>query len=60
MQNNYASRTSKVQFLINIFSYFWFCFVVLQIIVFNVIFQWNDFGDGAKSLLFNLYGECES
>jgi hypothetical protein len=46
---------------------FWLCFVVLQVIVFNVVFQWNDFGELVSVmeqnpcyLIDNLYGECES
>jgi hypothetical protein len=27
------------------FFFFWLCFVVLQVIVFNVILQWSVFGE---------------
>jgi len=45
---------------------FWFCFVVLQVTMFNVVFQWNGFGELVSvmernpcCLIDNLYGECE-
>jgi hypothetical protein len=47
--------------------YFWLCFVVLQVIVFNVVFQWSDFGELVSVIeqnpccsIGNLYNECES
>jgi hypothetical protein len=46
---------------------FWFGFVVLQVIVFNVVFQWSGFGELVSMMernpcysIDNLYGECES
>jgi hypothetical protein len=55
---------SKVQLLC---FCFWLCFVVLQVIVFNVVFQWSGFGELVSVMernpccsIDNLYGECES
>jgi hypothetical protein len=52
----------KVQFFV-----FCFYFVVLQVIVFNVVFQWSGFGELVSVIEQNLYcsieifyGECES
>jgi hypothetical protein len=52
----------KVQFFV-----FCFYFVVLQVIVFNVVFQWSGFGELVSVMernlcysIDNLYGECES
>jgi len=52
----------KVQFFV-----FCFYFVVLQVIVFNVVFQWSDFGELVSVIEQNpycsieiFYGECES
>jgi hypothetical protein len=46
---------------------FWFCFVVLQVIVFNVVLQWSSFGELVLVMernpcfsIDNLYEECES
>jgi hypothetical protein len=25
--------------------YFWLCFVILKVIMFNVVFQWSGFGE---------------
>jgi hypothetical protein len=52
----------KVQFFV-----FCFYFVVLQVIVFNVVFQWSGFGELVLVIEQNpycsieiFYGECES
>ncbi len=46
---------------------FWLCFVVLQVIVFNVVLQWSSFGELVSMMernpccsIDNLYDECES
>ncbi len=41
-ENYCVSRTLKVQLLV---FCFWLCFVVLQIIMFNVVLQWSGFGE---------------
>jgi hypothetical protein len=47
--------------------YFWFCFVGLQVIVFNVVLQWSGFGELVSMMernpcysIDNLHSECES
>ncbi len=64
MPKYYASRTLKIQFLV---LCFWFCFVVLQVTMFNVVLQWSGFGELVLGMernpccsIDNLYGECES
>jgi hypothetical protein len=59
-----ASRTSKGQFFV---FCFWLCFVVLQVIVFTVVFQWSGFGElvpvmeqNPCCLIENIYKECKS
>jgi hypothetical protein len=54
----------KVQLLVFCFL---LCFIVLQVIVFNVVFQWSSFGELVSVMernpcysIDNLYGECES
>jgi hypothetical protein len=46
---------------------FWLCFVVLQVTVFNIVFQWSNFGELVSMMgrnpccsIDNLYGERES
>jgi len=50
-----------------LFFRFWLCFVVLQVTMFNVVLQWNGFGELVSvmewnpcCLIDNFYGECES
>jgi hypothetical protein len=59
-----ASRMPKVQFLV---FCFWLCFVALQVTMFNVVFQWSNFGESVSMMewnpcysIDNLYKECES
>ncbi len=57
-----------VEILLSCFLFcFWFCFVVLQVTVFNVVFQWSDFGElvlvmeqNSCCSIDNFYSECES
>lgn len=57
---------SKVQFFF-FFFFCGFCFFVLQVTVFHVIFQWSGFGELVSVMeqnpccsIDNLYGECDS
>jgi hypothetical protein len=47
--------------------YIWLCFVILQVTMFNIVFQWSGLGELVSMmeqkpccLINNLYGECES
>ncbi len=47
--------------------YIWLCFVILQVITFNIIFQWSGLGELVSMMeqkpccsIDNLYDECES
>jgi hypothetical protein len=58
-KSSYASRMC-------FFFRFWLCFVVLQVTVFNVIFQWSVFGELVSVMkqkpccsIDNLDSECE-
>jgi hypothetical protein len=54
----------KFNFLFFVFGFY---FVILQVIVFNVVFQWSGFGELVSTIkrnpycsIENFYGECES
>ncbi len=69
LQSSYASlRIEDVESPLSSFLfYIWLCFVVLQVTMFNIVFQWSGLGELVSMMKRNfcysidgLYGECQS